>query len=442
MIDSRIFFLKQQTNFSDIIRGSQCRRCVEKSKVEQIIILSHYYNKNKIKWERIKYVINVFSKKIIFNMIKERVVFVNYSKEKINLLEKKMFTYQNINKFLITSIGNLVHNSSMFSMKVSNSKLIFLKQISIEKKQKLIFLNHVDLLSQVEGVEYQKGIVISGNRGYFLKKLGLLLNAALIQYSLDFLQKRNFVPIQTPYFMKKNIMMKCAQLEDFKEQLYCIKEETEKFLIATSEQPISALHVNQKILKKNLPIKYAGFSSCFRKESGSHGKDTAGIFRVHQFEKIEQFIICEREEISSWVFFQEILKNARDFYFLLNIPFKVINISSTTFNNTASKKADVLGWFPASNTFRELVSCSNCTDFQARNLNIISDTNFHTKNNKFVYMLNSTLCATTRVICCILENYQFDKFIHIPRVLKKYMGNSNAHFINCQDNLLVNKLKL
>nr|UXY86934.1 seryl-tRNA synthetase [Cryptomonas paramecium] len=430
MIDPRIFFLKQQTNFSDIIRGSQCRRYAEKSKIEQIIILSHYYNKNKIKWEKIKCIINIFSKRIIFNMIKKRVVLIDYPKEKINLLEKKIFTYQNINKFLIASIGNLVHNSSMFSMKFSNSKLVILKQISI-KREKFAFLNHVDLLNRIEGVEYQKGVIVSGNRGYFLKKLGLLLNAALIQYSLDFLQKRNFIPIQTPYFMKKNIMMKCAQLEDFKEQLYCIKEETEKFLIATSEQPISALHIDQKMLKKTLPIKYAGFSSCFRKESGSHGKDTAGIFRVHQFEKIEQFIICEREEISSWVFFEEILKNARDFYFLLNIPFRIINISSITFNNTTSKKADILGWFPVSNTFRELVSCSNCTDFQARNLNIISDTNFYTKNSKFVYMLNSTLCATTRVICCILENYQLDNFVRIPHVLKRYLGNSSIHFTNC-----------
>lgn len=320
-------------------------------------------------------------------------------------------------------MGNLIHNSSIISKNENDSKISSNKPITLGEKNSFRF-NHVDLLTKIDGVEYEKGIYISGNRGYFLKKFGVILNMALIQYGLDFLQHKGFIPLQTPYFMKKEIMAKCAQLGDFEEQLYNIKEETAKFLIATSEQPISALHSNQKLRKKTLPLKYAGFSTCFRKESGSHGIDTSGIFRVHQFEKIEQFVITDCEEVGSWILFENLLTNSSNFYYSLKIPFKTLNIASSSLNNAASKKVDILGWFPKSKAYRELVSCSNCTDFQSRRLNISIESNSSLNKNKFVYMLNSTLCATTRVICCILENYQTVSGIIIPEVLKKYIGTS------------------
>jgi len=182
-------------------------------------------------------------------------------------------------------------------------------------------------------------------------------------------------------------------------------------LIATSEQPISALHREEWLDAKELPYRYAGYSSCFRKEAGAHGKDTWGIFRVHQFEKIEQFIICKRED--SWNFHDEMIKTAEEFYQSLELPYRVINIVSGALNDAAAKKYDLEAWFPGYETYRELVSCSNCTDFQSRALDISYGTKKQgddkgnqgdDKGKHFVHMLNATLCATERTMCCILEN--------------------------------------
>ena len=175
--------------------------------------------------------------------------------------------------------------------------------------------------------------------------------------------------------------------------------------------------------KKNLPLRYAGYSSCFRKETGNHGKDTSGIFRVHNFEKIEQFVFSDSS--CSWKIFEEMIKNACDFYRTLHLPFLAIEIPSGSVNSSASKKIDILGWFPSSRRFRELVSCSNCTDFQSREMNILIDS---VKKENFIHLLNSTLCASSRTICCILENCQNSKGILLPDVLKSYTGFSFLPF--------------
>jgi len=190
-------------------------------------------------------------------------------------------------------------------------------------------------------------------------------------------------------------------------------------LIATSEQPISAYHQGEWLEPAHLPIKYGGYSSCFRKEAGAHGKDTRGIFRVHQFDKVEQFCITEPEK--SWEMLEQMTTTSKDFFQSLGIPYRVVTIVSKELNNAASKKYDLEGWFPSFAEHRELVSCSNCTDYQSRALEI----RFRSKNveeKQFVHMLNGTLCATSRAICAILENYQTADGIVVPEVLRSYMG--------------------
>jgi seryl-tRNA synthetase len=197
--------------------------------------------------------------------------------------------------------------------------------------------------------------------------------------------------------------------------------ETEQYLIATSEQPIAAFHVDEHIDPKDLPIRYAGFSSCFRKEAGSHGKDVRGIFRVHQFEKVEQFVVTSPE--SSWEMHEEMIKTSEEFYQSLNVPYQVVTIVSGELNNAAAKKYDLEGYFPGFNEFRELVSCSNCTDYQSRRM----ETRFGMKKQgerekKYVHMLNSTLAATGRTLCAILENNQTEKGINVPAPLQPFLG--------------------
>ncbi|MCE7698916.1 MAG: serine--tRNA ligase, partial [Methanobacterium paludis] len=193
------------------------------------------------------------------------------------------------------------------------------------------------------------------------------------------------------------------------------------FMIATAEQTLAALHRGEIIDERTLPRKYCGISTCFRREAGSHGKDTRGIFRVHQFEKIEQFVFCNKEETDN--IHEELLKNAETIYQKLGIPYRVVSIVSSALNDNASKKYDLEGWFPGSDTYRELVSCTNCLDYQARKLNARYGIQGDSDSLKVCHTLNSTAIATERTICCILENYQQeDGRVKVPDVLIPYMN--------------------
>lgn len=261
--------------------------------------------------------------------------------------------------------------------------------------------SHVDLVDFIDGYDGVRGAVVAGSRGYYTKGPIVFLEQALINLALQLLDKKNYQPLYTPYFMRKEVMQEVAQLSQFDEELYKVIGKTselstdnsveEKYLIATSEQPIAAFHRDEWLPESSLPIKYAGFSSCFRQEVGSHGRDTRGIFRVHQFEKIEQFCITEPNE-KSWEMLEEMIGNAEEFNKALGLPYRVITIVSGALNNAAAKKYDLEAWFPGSAAYRELVSCSNCTDYQSRRLRIrFGQTKKMNEEVKYVHMLNATM---------------------------------------------------
>mmetsp|Transcript_29098 Transcript_29098/g.44411 ORF Transcript_29098/g.44411 Transcript_29098/m.44411 type:complete len:486 (-) Transcript_29098:241-1698(-) len=296
-------------------------------------------------------------------------------------------------------------------------------------------LTHDDLLWRIDGYEPIRGQNVAGHRAYFLKNYGVLLNQALINYGITFLRKREYNILQPPYMMNKEVMSTLAQLDDFDEQLYKVSGKTddpkgssEKYLIATSEQPICAYHKGDWIKESTLPLRYGGVSTCFRKEAGSSGRDIRGIFRVHQFEKIEQFCLTTDDFEESQREQKRMLAAAEDFYQSLGFPYRVVCIVSGELNDAAVKKYDLEAWFPGQQAYRELVSCSNCTDYQARGVETRCGVK---KNNKddamnarasYVHMLNSTLCATGRGICCLLENYQEEDGVRVPEVLQPFMG--------------------
>jgi seryl-tRNA synthetase len=317
----------------------------------------------------------------------------------------------------LNQIGNLVHASVPVSDNEDNNGIVV--QWGTLRAHDEKTRPHHELLYMIDGYEPEPGTKVAGHRGYFYKGVGLLLNQALINYSLALLAKKGFTLLQTPFFMRQSVMAKTAQLSDFDEQLYKVVGGSEdgdnSYLIATSEQPISAFHMDEWIAGDQLPIRYAGYSTNFRKEAGGHGRDVWGIFRVHQFEKIEQFVLTDPEK--SWDMHEEMLKNAEEFYQSLGIPYRVVNIVSGELNDAAAKKYDLEGWFPGLNCYRELVSCSNCTDYQARRLNITTGA-----DKKYVHMLNSTLCACTRAVCVILETYQTETGVTVPEVLRPYMA--------------------
>lgn len=329
----------------------------------------------------------------------------------------------------LREIGNLLHPSVPISNDEDNDNKVERTFGDCEIKKKY---SHVDLVFMVDGFEGEKGAVVAGSRGYFLKGPLVFLEQALIQFALQTLAGKGYTPIYTPFFMRKEVMQEVAQLSQFDEELYKVigkgSEKSddnsidEKYLIATSEQPIAALHRDEWLKPEDLPIRYAGLSTCFRQEVGSHGRDTRGIFRVHQFEKIEQFVYASPHDNKSWEMFDEMIATAEGFYQALGIPYRIVNIVSGSLNHAASKKLDLEAWFPGSAAFRELVSCSNCTDYQARRLRIrYGQTKKMMDKVDFVHMLNATMCATTRAICAILENYQTEEGIIIPEKLRDFM---------------------
>lgn len=332
---------------------------------------------------------------------------------------------------LLNTIGNIVHESVPISDNEEKDNAVIKEVGKLRKNPDHKLRHHHELLWMIGGYEPDRGVNVCGHRGYFLTGPAVLLNMALQNYGVQFLMQRKYRAVYPPFFMDKSKMAKTAQLEDFDESLYHVvgeSEDTEKYLIATSEQPLSCLHEKEWLQPSDLPIRYAGISTCFRKEAGSHGKDAWGIFRVHQFDKIEQFVYCAPSE--SWKHHEEMLKASEEFYQSLSIPYRVVSIVSGHLNNAAAKKYDLEGWFPTLERYRELVSASNCTDYQA----IAMETRFGRQGRnkgqttsvehkkEYVHMLNATLVATTRTICAILENYQTDDGVLVPEALQPFMG--------------------
>jgi seryl-tRNA synthetase len=295
------------------------------------------------------------------------------------------------------SIGNYVYKDVPVSNSEDNNAVV---KTWAPEDRKAVFkenaIPHHGVLTRLAGYDPERGVKIVGHRGYCLTGYGLFLNLALINYGLEFLFNKGYTPNQPPFFMLRDQMAKTAQLSDFDEELYKVTEskdkpETDKYLIATSEQPISALHSEEWLTVADLPIKYAGYSTNFRKEAGSHGKDAWGIFRIHQFEKVEQFLLTSPEK--SWEAFDDMLATSEEFYQSLGLPYQVVAIVSGALNNAAAMKRDLEAWFPVTGggEYKELVSISNCTDYQTRELEIRFGTKKQTATRKdYVHALNGT----------------------------------------------------
>ncbi|MFW9818821.1 MAG: serine--tRNA ligase [Candidatus Thorarchaeota archaeon] len=339
-------------------------------------------------------------------------------KDKIDEIEKLRIEYLEQREKFRYMVGNILHES--VPRGETEEKNEILRTVGSIPKFDFKPLSHVDLVTKIGGVDTKKASEIVGSRFFYLKGDLVLLNLALLKFALEKLIKKDYLPMWTPFFTKHEVMKAAAELADFEDQLYKIQDE-DLYMIATSEQTIAAYHYNEIIDPERLPLKYAGISSCFRREAGSHGKDTLGIFRVHRFEKVEQFIFSKPED--SWNHFEELIINAEELYKELKIPYRIANIASGELNDNAAKKYDLEAWFPASETYRELVSCSNCLDYQARKLKIRMGKVGSQQPKEVLHTLNATAIATERTITCILENYQNkDYSITIPEVLQKYMN--------------------
>ncbi len=280
-------------------------------------------------------------------------------------------------------------------------------------------VGHAEAVEMFGWADIGRAGKVAGSRFYYLFDDLVWLDYALTCYALDFLAREGFRIVNPPYMMRREAYQGVTAFSDFEEMIYKVEDE-DLYLIATSEHPLAAMHMNEVLEEDELPLLYAGVSPCFRKEAGAHGKDTKGIFRVHQFNKVEQFVFCLPDQ--SWEWHEKLIENAERLWQGLGIPYRIVNICSGDIGVVAAKKYDLEAWMPAQGRYREMVSCSNCTDWQSYRLNIRYAEERGKPTKGFVHTLNSTAIATTRAITAIIENYQDEEGrVEIPKVLRKYL---------------------
>jgi seryl-tRNA synthetase len=320
-------------------------------------------------------------------------------------------------KELMVVVPNMLHES-VPTGKDEKDNIVVRKNGSV-KKMDFAPKDHVNIAAALDLVDIERAAKVSGARFYFLKNELVKMNQALVNFALDFLSESGYTPVQPPYMIRKEPMSGAVILGDFQDVIYKVEGE-DLYMIGTSEHAIASMHMDEILDGKKLPIRYAGFSPCFRKEAGAHGKDMKGIFRVHQFEKVEQFVYCRPED--SWKEHEKMLALSEEFFGKLGIPNRVMLLCSGDTGKISAKTYDIEAWMAGQNAYREIVSCSNCVDYQARRLAI----RFRDKTNEdtsLVHTLNSTLVATERTMVAILENYQTSKgTVEVPDALQKYMG--------------------
>ena len=279
--------------------------------------------------------------------------------------------------------------------------------------------DHIDISENLNLLELERAAKTAGARFYYLMGDLVKLNQSLIQFGLDFLSEKGYTMSQPPYMINRKAMEGAVILDDFEDVIYKI-EDQDLYLIGTSEHAMVSMYADEILDGNSLPARYSAISPCFRKEAGAHGKDQKGIFRVHQFEKIEQFVFSKPED--SWNEHENMIAITEEFFQKLEIPHKVVLLSSGDMGKISAKTYDLEVWMAGQNAYREVVSCSNCLDYQSRRLKI----RFRDKTNedtKYIHTLNSTLVATERTMVAILENLQTkDGHVNIPNVLQKYMG--------------------
>ena len=337
------------------------------------------------------------------------------SQELAKLEEVQHETESEYSKLALT-IPNVLHKSVPCGDDSANKEIRkwgTIPQFDFEVK------DHIDISENLNLLELERAAKTAGARFYYLMGDLVKLNQSLIQFGLDFLSEKGYTMSQPPYMINRKAMEGAVILDDFEDVIYKI-EDQDLYLIGTSEHAMVSMYADEILDGNSLPARYSAISPCFRKEAGAHGKDQKGIFRVHQFEKIEQFVFSKPED--SWNEHENMIAITEEFFQKLEIPHKVVLLSSGDMGKISAKTYDLEVWMAGQNAYREVVSCSNCLDYQSRRLKI----RFRDKTNedtKYIHTLNSTLVATERTMVAIMENFQTkDGHVNIPNVLQKYMG--------------------
>ena len=401
----------------DLVRASQSARGEDVSLVDRVIAADEIRRSAIVEFEALKAEQNTLSKSVGSAKGDEKAALLEKAKalsDAVKAAEGKRNATEAEYKNIAMSLSNIVDKAAPVG---GEADFKVLEEVGRPREFNFTPKDHVELGKILGAIDVERAAKVSGARFYYLTGVGALLELALVNYAITSASKAGFIPVIPPVLVKPAAMEGTGFLGQAAENVFHLKDE-DFYLVGTSEVALAALHMDEILDAKSLPIRYAGYSPCFRKEAGSYGKDTRGIIRVHQFDKVEMFSYCALQDAEAE--HQKLLNWEKDFLNAMEIPYRVIDVATGDLGSSANRKFDCEAWIPTQNAYREVTSTSNCSDFQARRLNIRIKTESATTP---VATLNGTLVAIPRMIVAILENHQqSDGSVILPKALQGLLG--------------------
>ena len=415
MID--IKFLREHP---DVVRASQKGRGESVELVDQILAIDEKKRAAVTEFETLRQEQNTLSKSVGAAKGDEKTALLENAKalaDKVKAADTKRTQVEEQTKELILQLSNLLDPKAPIG---GEEDFLIIEHVGTPRdfdKDGFQPKDHVELGKLLGAIDTERGAKVAGSRSYYLTGVGALLEFALVNYAIQSAVKNGFTPVIPPVLVNPAAMEGTGFLGQAAENVYRI-EKDDVYLVGTSEVPLAAMHMDETLLADKLPLRYAGYSTCFRREAGTYGKDTRGIIRVHQFDKVEMFTFCKPEDAQAE--HQRLLQWEKDFLTAMEIPFRVIDVASGDLGSSATRKFDIEAWIPTQGAYREVTSASNCTEFQGRRLNIRYK---DSEGVKAIATLNGTLVAIPRMIVAILENHQnADGTVNVPAALQPFLG--------------------
>ena len=411
----------------DAVRASQKGRGEDTSIVDQLLALDETRRAAITEFETLRAEQNTLSKSVGAAKGDEKAALLENSKElanKVKVADAKRAEIEEQVNAIAMQLSNILDPDAPIG---GEADFVVIEHIGTPRdfaKDGFEPKDHVELGKLLGAIDTERGAKVAGSRSYYLTGIGALLEFALVNYAISSATKAGFIPVIPPVLVNPAAMEGTGFLGQAAENVYHL-ERDEVYLVGTSEVPLAAMHMDEILPAEKLPLRYAGYSTCFRREAGTYGKDTRGIIRVHQFDKVEMFSFCKPEEAKEE--HKRLLQWEKDFLNAMEIPYRVIDVASGDLGSSANRKFDIEAWIPTQGTYREVTSTSNCTEFQARRLNIrYKDSD----GTKAIATLNGTLVAIPRMIVAILENHQnADGSVNVPKALQPFLGTSRFEVV-------------
>jgi len=410
-----------------VVRASKKGRGENVELVDQILAIDEIKRAAINEFELLRQEQNVLSKSVGAAKGDEKTALLANAKEladKVKAADSKRSEIEEQAKQLLMQLSNLLDTEAPIG---GEEDFVTIEHIGTPRdftKDGFEPKDHVELGKLLGAIDTERGAKVAGSRSYYLTGAGAMLEFALVNFAIQSALKNGFTPVIPPVLVNPSAMEGTGFLGQAAENVYRI-EKDDVYLVGTSEVPLAAMHMDETLPADKLPMRYAGYSSCFRREAGTYGKDTRGIIRVHQFDKVEMFSFCKPEEAKEE--HKRLLQWEKDFLNAMEIPYRVIDVASGDLGSSATRKFDIEAWIPTQGAYREVTSTSNCTEYQARRLNIrYKDAD----GTKAIATLNGTLVAIPRMIVAILENHQnADGTVNVPAALQPFLGTTKLELV-------------